>query len=80
MLHGESIKHMYMRFTEIIKNLKSLGKTNTNDEMVRKMSQCLPRRKWGHKVMTTEEAHLKTLKLDNLIEKLLTMKYICMKK
>jgi len=37
MLPRESIKDIYMRFTKIINNLKSLGKTYTNEEMVRKV-------------------------------------------
>jgi len=36
MSHGESTKDMYMRFTEIINNLKSLGKTCTIEKMMRK--------------------------------------------
>jgi len=62
-----------MCFTEIINNLKSLGKTYTNEEMVRKVLICLPRSKWEPEVKTIEEAQdLKTFKLDDLAGKLLT--------
>jgi len=73
MLPRESIKDMYMHFTEIIHNLKSLGKTCTNDEKVRKVLQCPLRSKSGPKVTATDEAqYLKTLKLNELVGKLLT--------
>ena len=39
---GETIKEMFIRFTDITNNLKSLGKTCTNEEMVRKVLRCLP--------------------------------------
>jgi len=54
---------------EIINNLKSLGKTYLNEEMVKKLLQCLPRSKPAHKFTTIEEAQdLKTLKLNILME------------
>ena len=40
----ESISSMFTRFTEIVNSLKSLGKTYTNSELVRKILRCLP--KW----------------------------------
>ena len=49
MLLGESIKDMYIQFTKIINNLKSLEKPYNNEEMVMKVLQCLPRSKWGPK-------------------------------
>jgi len=62
-----------MSFTETINNLKSLGQAYTNEEMVRKVMQCLPRSKWGTKVIPIEEVHdLKTFKLYDLVGKLLT--------
>ena len=68
-----TIKEMFTRFTDITNNLKSLGKTYTNEEMVRKILRCLPKNKWGPKVTAIEEAQdLKTLALDDLLGKLLT--------
>ena len=62
-----------MRFTDITNNLKSLGKTYNNEEMVRKILRCLPKNKWGPKVTAIEEAqNLKTLPLDDLLGKLMT--------
>jgi len=64
---------MLTRFTDITNNLKSLGQTYTNEEMVRKILPCLPKNKWGPKVTAIEEAQdLKTLALDDLLGKLLT--------
>ena len=53
---NESIKNMFTRFTNITNNLKSLGKTYSNEEKVRKILRCLPKNKWGPKVTTIEEA------------------------
>jgi len=73
MQSGKTIKEMFTRFTDITNNLKSLGKTYTNEEMVRKILRCLPKNKWGPKVVVIEEAQdLKTLALDDLLGKLLT--------
>ena len=67
----ETIKEMFTRFTDITNNLKSLGKTYNNEEMVRKILRCLPKNKWGPKVTAIEEAqNLKTLPLDDLLGKL----------
>ena len=64
----ESIKDLFTRFTDITNNLKFLGKTYTNEEMVRKILRCLPKNKWGPKVTTIEEAQdLKKVKLDDLL-------------
>ena len=69
----ETIKEMFTRFTDITNNLKSLGKSYTNEEMVRKILRCLPKNKWGPKVTAIEEAqNLKTLTLDDLLGKLMT--------
>jgi len=69
----ESIKEIFTRFTNITNNLKSLGKTYTNEEMVRKILRCLPKNKSGPKVTAIEEAEdLKTLALDDLLGKLPT--------
>jgi len=42
----ESIKDMCMCFIQTINNLKSLLKTYTSEEMLRKVSCCLLRSKW----------------------------------
>ena len=41
--HDESITAMFTRFTDIINGLKSLGKSYTNSELVRKILRSLPR-------------------------------------
>ena len=70
---NETIKEMFTRFTDITNNLKYLGKTYTNEEMVRKILRCLSKSKWGPKVTAIEEGQdLKTLALDDLLGKLLT--------
>ena len=69
----ESVKDMFTRFTDIINNLKSLGKTYFNEEMMRKILRCLPNNKWGPKDTTIEKAQdIKKLELDDLLGKLLT--------
>jgi len=69
----KSIKDMFIRFTDITNNLKSLSKTYTNEEMVRKILECLPKNKWGPKITAIEEAQdLKKLELDNFLGRLLT--------
>jgi len=69
----ETMKEMFTCFTDIANNLKSLGKTYTNEEMVRKILQFLPKNKWGPEVTAIEEAQdLKTLGLDDLLGELLT--------
>ena len=46
---------------DITNNLKSLGKMYIKEEMVRKILRCLPKNKWGPKVIAIEEAQdLKT--------------------
>jgi len=50
------LKDMCMWFVEIVNNLRSLRRTYTNGEMMRKILWCLLRSKWGPKVMTFEEA------------------------
>jgi len=58
---------MYTRFTHITNELKSLGKTFTTEELVRKILRFLPRT-WKAKVTAIQEAKdLKTLSLDELI-------------
>ena len=52
----KTIKEMFTRFTNITNNLKSLGKTYTNEEIVRKILRCLPKNEWGPKVTAIKEA------------------------
>ena len=68
----ETIMDMYTRFTHITNELKSLGKTFTTKELVRKILRFLPRN-WEAKVTAIQEAKdLKTLSLDELIGNLQT--------
>ena len=58
---------MFTRFTNIINDLKSLGKVYTNVKMVRKIIMCLPRNQ-GPKVTAIEEAKALTkIGLDELL-------------
>ena len=76
----KTIKEMFTRFTDITNNLKSLGKMYTNEEMVRKILRCLPKNKWGPKVIAIEEAQdLKTLALDDLLRSFSPMRFISKK-
>ena len=69
----ESIKGMFNRFTDIVNNLDSLGKTFSNEEKVRKILRSFPKAKWEPKTTAIEEAQdLSTLLLDDLQGKLLT--------
>ena len=68
----ETIMDMYTRFTHITNELKSLGKTFTTEELVRKILRFLPR-SWEAKVTAIQEAKdLKVLSLDELIGNLQT--------
>jgi len=67
------IKDKFTQFTDITNNLKFLDKTYSNEEMMRKILRCLPKNKWGLKVIAIEETQdLKKLELDDLLGKLLT--------
>jgi len=69
----ESKRDMFTQFIDIINNLRSLGKTYSNETTVRKIPRCLLRNKWGPKATTIEEAQdLKKLELDDLLAKILT--------
>jgi len=48
----ESVKEMYIRFTDIIHNLKSLRKVHSNEEILRKFLGSLLWNQWGAKVTT----------------------------
>ena len=68
----ESIFKMYNRFTTIIINLKGLGKTYANKELVMKIVNSLPK-SWEAKVTAIEESKdPNTFPLDELIGSLLT--------
>ena len=69
----ETIKGMFKRFTDIVNNLDTLGKTFSNEEKVRKILRSLPKAKWEPKTTAIEEAQdLSSLQLDDLQGKLLT--------
>jgi len=68
----ETVMNMYTRFTHITNKLKSLGKTFTTEELVRKILRFLPRT-WKAKVTAIQEAKdLKVISLDELIGNLQT--------
>jgi len=68
----ETIMDMYTRFTQITNDLKSLGKTFTTKELVRKILRFLPRT-WDAKVTAIQEVKdLKAITLDELIGNLQT--------
>ncbi|XP_073103314.1 uncharacterized protein [Elaeis guineensis] len=70
--HDESITAMFTCFTDIINGLKSLGKSYTNSELVRKILRSLPRT-WEAKVTAIQEAKdLNTLPLEELLGSLMT--------
>ncbi|GAV91095.1 zf-CCHC domain-containing protein/UBN2 domain-containing protein [Cephalotus follicularis] len=63
---------MFTRFTTIINSLKNLGKSYSNQELVRKILRCLPK-SWTPKVTAIEEAKdLSTLPLEQLLGSLMT--------
>ena len=68
----ESIPSMFTRFTNIINSLRSLRKSYTNGEMVRKILRSLPKG-WQPKVTAIQEAKdLNILELDELMGSLMT--------
>ena len=70
--YDESITEMFTHFTDIINGLKSLGKSYTNSELVRKILRSLPRT-WEAKVTAIQEAKdLNTLPLEELLGSLMT--------
>ncbi|GAV88074.1 UBN2 domain-containing protein, partial [Cephalotus follicularis] len=69
---NESISDMFTRFTTIINSLKNLGKSYSNQELVRNILRCLPKN-WTPKVTAIEEAKdLSTLPLEQLLGSLMT--------
>jgi len=68
----ETVMDMYTCFTHVTNELKSLGKTFTTEELVRKILRFLPRT-WEAKVTAIQEAKdLKAISLDELIGNLQT--------
>ncbi|GAV83656.1 DUF4219 domain-containing protein/UBN2 domain-containing protein, partial [Cephalotus follicularis] len=71
-LDYQFISYMFTRFTTIINSLKNLGKSYSNQELVRKILRCLPK-SWTPKVTVIEEAKdLSTLPLEQLLGSLMT--------
>ena len=63
----ETVMDMYTRFTHITNELKSLGKSFTTEELVRKIRRFLPR-SWEAKVTAIQEAKdMRAITLDELI-------------
>ena len=68
----KTIAQMYSRFTNIINNLKALGKTHTQSELVRKILRSLLAT-WIHKVSAIDESKdLERYELEELIGSLMT--------
>ena len=68
----ESVMDMYTRFTHITNELKSLGKSFTTEELVRKILRILPH-SWEAKVTAIQEAKdMNKITLDELIGNLQT--------
>ncbi|KAG8639484.1 hypothetical protein MANES_14G146816v8 [Manihot esculenta] len=66
-----TISQMYDRFIEIIGGMKSLGKTFTNEELVKKILRCLPK-EWLPKVTSLKDAKdLSKVQLDELLGNLI---------
>ncbi|KAG8634434.1 hypothetical protein MANES_17G033205v8 [Manihot esculenta] len=71
MKSDETISQMYDRFIEIIGGMKSLGKTFTNEELVKKILRCLPK-EWLPKVTSLKDAKdLSKVQLDELLGNLI---------
>ncbi|GKV51922.1 hypothetical protein SLEP1_g58536 [Rubroshorea leprosula] len=68
----ESIQDMYTRLNDIVTNLKALSKVYPSQEVVRKVLRSLPKNWEAKKTAIEESKDLNTLKLDDLIGKLLT--------
>jgi len=71
----ETVTEMYTRFTHIINKLKSLGKSFTSEELVRKILKFLPQ-SWEAKVTTIQEAKdMNKISSDELIGNLQTYEF-----
>jgi len=72
MCDKETAMKMYTRFTHITNELKSLGKSFTTEELVRKILRFLPQ-SWEAKVTAIQEAKkMNKISLDELIGNLQT--------
>ncbi|GAV61595.1 UBN2 domain-containing protein, partial [Cephalotus follicularis] len=60
---NESISDMFTRFTTIINSLKDLGKSYSNQELVRKILRCLPK-SWTPKSQKGKKAFKKKVSQD----------------
>jgi len=68
----ETVMDMYTRFTHITNELKSLGKSLTTKELLRKILRFLPQ-SWETKVIAIHEAKkMDEISLDELIRNLQT--------
>ena len=72
MEEDESIQEMFDRFNDILNGLKSLGKSYTNSEIVRKILRALPKTWASKKDAILEAKDLNSLPLEELIGSLLT--------
>ncbi|XP_045791430.1 uncharacterized protein LOC123886134 [Trifolium pratense] len=67
MIENETIDEMFSRFTTIINELRSLGKTFSTNDRIRKLLRCLPVT-WRPMVTAiTQTKDLKTLPIEDLI-------------
>ncbi|GAV85628.1 zf-CCHC domain-containing protein/UBN2 domain-containing protein, partial [Cephalotus follicularis] len=63
MHNDEFISDMFTRFTTIVNSLKNLGKSYSNQELVRKILRCLPR-SWSPKSQKGKKAFKKKVSQD----------------
>ena len=78
MKRNESISELFAKFTNIINNLKALGKTYTKVELVCKILRYFPKA-WDAKVIIIiEDKDLTKMSLDELLGSLITPKMIIM--
>ncbi|XP_058005380.1 uncharacterized protein LOC131181351 [Hevea brasiliensis] len=71
MKSNETISEMYNRFVEVLGGIKSLGKTFTNEELVKKILRSLPK-EWPPKVTSLKDSKdLSKVQLDELLGNLI---------
>ncbi|GKU96390.1 hypothetical protein SLEP1_g9631 [Rubroshorea leprosula] len=68
----ESIQDICTRLNDIVTNLKAIGKVYPSQEVVRKVLRSLPKNWEAKKIAIEESKDLNTLKLEDLIGKLMT--------
>ncbi|KAG8642634.1 hypothetical protein MANES_12G103911v8 [Manihot esculenta] len=71
MKSDETISQMYDRFIEIIGEMKSLGKTFTNEELVKKILRCLPKELLPKVTSLKDAKYFNKLQLDELLGNLI---------